>query len=88
MSLGCPERAAAELPVRRVALGAEWLSAPQVRWLIAAKHARDEKEALALGNLIADLGLIEHVTRDHVFKNEHLFYHFTPHCFARSVAAR
>mmetsp|Transcript_12443 Transcript_12443/g.31899 ORF Transcript_12443/g.31899 Transcript_12443/m.31899 type:complete len:717 (-) Transcript_12443:252-2402(-) len=57
-----------------------------VKWLIAAKHAKDEKQALVLGNRILDLGLIEHVTRDHAFKNDHLFYHFTPHCFARSAA--
>lgn len=59
-----------------------------MKWLIAAKHAKDEKQALVLGNRILDLGLIEHVTRDHAFKNDHLFYHFTPHCFARSAAVR
>ena len=49
----------------------------QVRWLVEEGHARNEAEAVAIGNSIADLGLLEHVTRGHAFKNAHLFYRFT-----------
>eukprot|EP00984_Skeletonema_dohrnii_P009078 scaffold3423_cov70-Skeletonema_dohrnii-CCMP3373.AAC.2 len=34
-------------------------------------------EAVQLGQIImAELGIFEHVTRDHVFADEYLFYHF------------
>ena len=47
-----------------------------VAWYLTNKHAADEAEALELGNQMMELRLFEHVTRDHTFKNEGLFYRF------------
>ncbi len=71
------------------------MGSPQVRWLLKEGYAANEAEAVAIGNSIADLGLLEHVTKSHVFKNAHLFYRFTvafgftaPHDFDSSLLSR
>ena len=58
-------------------------------------HAANEAEAVAIGNSIADLGLLEHVAKNHAFKNAHLFYRFTvafgstvPHDFDSGLFSR
>lgn len=45
--------------------------------LIERHYARDEVHALELGNLLMKHGYFHHVTRDHNFKNQKLFYRFT-----------
>ena len=47
--------------------------------IINLKLASNETEAIAFGNKLIELKLIEHVTNDHPFKKEHLFYRFTEH---------
>eukprot|EP01130_Rhizamoeba_saxonica_P007041 TRINITY_DN2820_c0_g1_i2.p1 TRINITY_DN2820_c0_g1~~TRINITY_DN2820_c0_g1_i2.p1 ORF type:complete len:553 (-),score=142.32 TRINITY_DN2820_c0_g1_i2:442-2100(-) len=49
-----------------------------VIWLIEADYAQDVDEALAIGNDLLSRGLMSHVTGDHAFKNEDLFYRFAP----------
>ncbi|KAA8494466.1 Mercuric reductase [Porphyridium purpureum] len=46
-------------------------------WLVASGHAKNDREALALGQKLVDAGLIEHVLRDHGFENMEYFYRFT-----------
>ena len=57
----------------------------QVRWLVKEGYAADVNEALAIGNGIHDLGLLEHVTKDHKFKNCHLFYRFSLDCMSETA---
>lgn len=47
-----------------------------VAWLVSSGHATDIAEALVVGNLMLKENIFFHVTRDHVFKNEKLFYRF------------
>mmetsp|Transcript_21277 Transcript_21277/g.30773 ORF Transcript_21277/g.30773 Transcript_21277/m.30773 type:complete len:665 (-) Transcript_21277:99-2093(-) len=47
-----------------------------VRYMIADGIAGTKAEAVLIGNLLVDFGYIFHVTRDHNFKNEFLFYRF------------
>ncbi len=47
-----------------------------VQWLVAHGHAADAPAAVALGVALQRRGLLEHVTRDHVFKDENLFFRF------------
>jgi len=55
----------------QVFVGSEGVSA-----LIAGKIARNEWDALRIGNLLLKSGVFHHVTFDHSFKNEYLFYRF------------
>jgi len=50
-----------------------------VTWLITNKIVMDVKSALCIGNLLMGEGLFKHVTGDHSFKNESLFYRFSIH---------
>jgi pyruvate/2-oxoglutarate dehydrogenase complex dihydrolipoamide dehydrogenase (E3) component len=44
--------------------------------MIEAGLAVDEDDALRLGNIMLQSGIFHHVQRDHIFKNEYLFYRF------------
>ena len=48
-----------------------------VDWLVAEKLALGPVEAVAVGQELVKLGVFHHVTKDHAFKNEKLFYTFT-----------
>ena len=45
-----------------------------VKWLITSEYAKDESEAITLGNELVEHLHIIHVNRDHDFKNEGLFF--------------
>lgn len=47
-----------------------------VDYLMASKHAASRQDAVTLGQALVEDGIIEHVHRDHGFKDEELFYHF------------
>jgi hypothetical protein len=51
-----------------------------VTWLCEWLRQRDyddtEQEGVTLGNQLMDLGMFEHVTKDHILKNQGLFYTF------------
>lgn len=48
-----------------------------VDFMVSQGVARSRSDAVKLGNaLIADFHIIEHVTRDHEFKDDYLFYRF------------
>mmetsp|Transcript_8373 Transcript_8373/g.14472 ORF Transcript_8373/g.14472 Transcript_8373/m.14472 type:complete len:736 (+) Transcript_8373:28-2235(+) len=46
------------------------------QWFIKNKFATDVTSAVEFGKKMGELFLFEHVTRDHEFKNEGLYYHF------------
>ncbi|KAK9815231.1 hypothetical protein WJX72_000388 [[Myrmecia] bisecta] len=48
-----------------------------VKYLISSGRAKTEQDALDLGNGLMAQGVFHHVTRDHAFKDEPLFYRFT-----------
>ena len=48
-----------------------------VNWLISQGLAQDRETAISLGGELMDAGMMAHVCRDHVFKDEGLFYRFT-----------
>ena len=48
-----------------------------VDYLIQKKHAPNVEGAIEMGNRMIELGLLAHVCRDHLLKNEGLFYRFT-----------
>lgn len=58
----------------RVALLISQPARPQV--LVSAEVAADEEEAVSIGNALLSAGALAHVTKDHAFKNEELFYRF------------
>ena len=47
-----------------------------VKVLVVEDVARDETDALRIGNMLLSAGVFYHVQRAHAFKNEHLFYRF------------
>ena len=47
--------------------------------ILDLKLASNETEAIEFGNKLMTGKLIEHVTNDHDFKKEYLFYQFTDH---------
>jgi len=47
-----------------------------VKVLVSAEVAADEEEAVSIGNALLSAGALAHVTKDHAFKNEDLFYRF------------
>ena len=48
-----------------------------VNFLINNGLANSRKEAVLLGqSIMTELSLFEHVTRDHEFKDDYLYYHF------------
>eukprot|EP00937_MAST-01D_sp_MAST-1D-sp2_P000302 g302.t1 len=53
-----------------------FLGTSAVSWMLRSSHAKSEAEALALGNKMLQTGLLWHVTGDHDFKNQKLFYRF------------
>jgi pyruvate/2-oxoglutarate dehydrogenase complex dihydrolipoamide dehydrogenase (E3) component len=58
-----------------------------VDWLVAARHAKSRADAVRLGRALAEVAFFEHVTRDHQFADDHLFFHFVDET-ARGAAAR
>jgi hypothetical protein len=46
-----------------------------VAWLIQTQKATQE-EALRIGQMLIERGIIHHVTDEHTFKDEYLFYRF------------
>ena len=53
-----------------------FIGAEAVTWLIRKGHAVNEADAIELGQFLLSNGYFHHVTRDHTFKNEYLFYRF------------
>lgn len=47
-----------------------------VQWLVASGNAQNRQDAVRLGMLIQDAGMIEHALREHDFKDEYKFYRF------------
>jgi len=47
-----------------------------VQWFINNKFVTNNEDAITLGNLLMKEKVFAHVTRDHVFKNENLYYRF------------
>jgi pyruvate/2-oxoglutarate dehydrogenase complex dihydrolipoamide dehydrogenase (E3) component len=46
-------------------------------WLIESGIAEDTGQAELVGNLLLEAGVFHHVTREHEFKDEYLFYRFS-----------
>ena len=53
-----------------------FVGSEMVIYLIKSKLVSTEKEAVTLGRLLVASNIIRHVTGDHDFKNEQLFYRF------------
>ena len=47
-----------------------------VTWLVDNEFAKNRKEAVEIGNVLFEAGVFFHVTKDHTFKDEQLFYRF------------
>ena len=45
-------------------------------WLVSSAAARDRDQAVMIGKVLVGAGYIHHVTRDHDFKDQELFYRF------------
>jgi len=45
-----------------------------ITWMVQEQYARNRKHALQLLNKLNRLGVVEHVVKDHVVKDEYLFY--------------
>eukprot|EP00466_Bigelowiella_natans_P003489 jgi/Bigna1/38073/e_gw1.23.193.1 len=45
-----------------------------VTWMVTNKYAKNRKKAVYILNKLHRLGVIEHVTKDHIVKDEYLFY--------------
>ena len=54
-----------------------------VEWLMEAKIAKSVAAAVGIGYRLVQLGYVNHVTNDHDFKNEYLFYRFGKHARKR-----
>lgn len=48
-----------------------------VAFFMSKNYAQTEEDAIKLGNCIMEMGIFEHVTKDHELKNEALFYRFS-----------
>lgn len=59
-----------------------------VEVLIKLEYAKSEWEALAFGNMLMDCGVFKHVTGDHNFKDEKLFYRFSSHSRSHGSVAK
>lgn len=55
-----------------------WEMQEAVKFLVWSGRASTVAEALDLGNALMQRGIFSHVTNDHSFKNENLFYRFDP----------
>lgn len=58
-----------------------------VKFLVWSGRASSVTEALALGNALMQRGIFSHVTNDHSFKNENLFYRFNSDRLAKKTCA-
>lgn len=47
-----------------------------VDFLTRMAYAKNEADSITLGNRLMEMGILHHVTKDHAFKNEGLFYRF------------
>jgi pyruvate/2-oxoglutarate dehydrogenase complex dihydrolipoamide dehydrogenase (E3) component len=56
-----------------------FIGSEAVVWMLSNDIAKDEEDAVRLGNMLLNSGMFHHVTRDHEFKNENLFYRFRQH---------
>ena len=56
-----------------------FLGTDAVRFLVSRSYSRNEHDAVKLGNCLIEMGVFAHVTKDHEFKNEELFYRFAAH---------
>lgn len=45
-------------------------------WMVEKGHVSNRSEAIELGRALVENYHIEHVCRDHTFKDEHLFFRF------------
>ena len=52
-----------------------FIGSEAVAWIVKTQKAT-RAEALRLGQLLVELGIVHHVTDEHGFKDEHLFYRF------------
>merc|ERR1711916_50579 len=46
-------------------------------WLVDNNFAKDRDQGVEIGSLLVDMGLIEHVCKEHSLRDKSLFYHFT-----------
>mmetsp|Transcript_16424 Transcript_16424/g.19617 ORF Transcript_16424/g.19617 Transcript_16424/m.19617 type:complete len:389 (+) Transcript_16424:110-1276(+) len=53
-----------------------------VSWLVEKKISPDREAAVELGNLMLKEGILHHVTHEHAFKDEKLFYRFILSAYA------
>ncbi|GMH39912.1 hypothetical protein BSKO_07816 [Bryopsis sp. KO-2023] len=56
-----------------------FLGSDAVGFLTSMGYAKGDADAIALGDRLIDMGILHHVTKDHSFKNEALFYRFSSH---------
>ncbi len=56
-----------------------FLGSEAVEWMLSQQIATDVQHAVRIGNTLITANVIHHVTREHAFKNEPLFYRFTAH---------
>jgi len=52
-----------------------FIGSEAVAWIVKTQRAT-HTEAIRLGQLLVELGIVHHVTDEHGFKDEHLFYRF------------
>ena len=53
-----------------------FVGADAVKHFLEKSHAETVADAVALGEGLLQLGVFHHVTKDHAFKNEELYYRF------------
>ena len=53
-----------------------FIGSAAVKCMVDLKFVQDDKEAISFGNKLIEFNIIEHVEKEHVFRNEYLFYRF------------
>eukprot|EP00002_Diphylleia_rotans_P006755 TRINITY_DN1613_c0_g1_i2.p1 TRINITY_DN1613_c0_g1~~TRINITY_DN1613_c0_g1_i2.p1 ORF type:complete len:671 (-),score=134.95 TRINITY_DN1613_c0_g1_i2:2168-4180(-) len=56
-----------------------FIGSEAARWMVVEGVAPSLEDAVVLGNILLNAGVFFHVTRDHPFKNEELYYRFAIH---------
>jgi len=54
-----------------------FVGAEAVTYLLSSGYATTEEDAVSLGEGLREMDVFDHVTKDHPFKNEYLFYRFS-----------
>mmetsp|Transcript_20538 Transcript_20538/g.44916 ORF Transcript_20538/g.44916 Transcript_20538/m.44916 type:complete len:408 (-) Transcript_20538:8-1231(-) len=65
-----------DLQYRSVKYERCFVGSDAVRWMLGSGLVTSEAAAVALGNQMTRLGLVQHVLNEHVFENKNLFYRF------------